>query len=290
MILVAGGTGNLGSRLVAGLVAKGVPVRVLTRDPARAAQMLGPDVEAVRGDVRDPSTLAAALKGAATVVSAVHGFAAPQSPASVDERGNANLVEAASRAGAGVVLMSVVGASGAHPMELFRAKHRAEQNLQASGIPWSIVRATAFAETWAGIMAAPLKASGTIPVFGRGDNPINFVSVTDVAALLERVVLDPGLRSRTLELGGPDNVTFNQFASILQDVTGRTGKVRHIPRPALRVMGVLTAVPKPALARQARAAIAMDTLDMIFDPTPIRRAFPDLPVTDVATALKALLA
>ena len=289
MILVAGGTGNLGTRLVAGLVAKGVPVRVLTRDPTRAAQMLGPNVETVRGDVRDPSTLGVALNDATTVVSAVHGFAAPQSPASVDERGNSNLVEAASRAGAGVVLMSVVGASGNHPMELFRAKHRAEQTLQASGIPWSIVRATAFTETWAGIMSPSLK-SGTIPVFGRGENPINFVSVTDVAALLERVVLDPGLRSHTLELGGPDNVTFNQFASILQDVTGRTGKVRHIPRPALRVMGVLTTIPKPALARQARAAIAMDTLDMTFDPTPIRRAFPDVPVTDVATALKAVLA
>ena len=289
MILVAGGTGTLGTRLVAGLAARGTPVRVLTRDPTRAVRVLGPDVEVVRGDVRDPATLGRAAQGADTVVSAMHGFAGPGSPASVDDRGNAHLVDAAARAGAGVVLMSVVGASDPHPMELFRAKHRAERTLRASGVPWSIVRATAFAETWARIMAEPLQTSGRIPVFGGGENPINFVSVADVAALLERVVTSPGLRGRVWELGGPENVTFNKFADVLQDVTGRRGKVRHIRRPALRVMSVLTTIPKPTLARQARAAIAMDTLDMTFDSTATRRACPDLPVTDVSTALKNLL-
>jgi hypothetical protein len=52
----------------------------------------------------------------------------------------------------------------------------------------------------------------------------------------------------------------------------------------------LTAPIKPALARQARAALAMDTLDMTFDPAPVRRALPDLPNTDLPSALKELLA
>jgi len=42
------------------------------------------------------------------------------------------------------------------------------------------------------------------PVLGRGDNPVNFVSATDVAALAERAVTDCGLRGQVLELGGPD--------------------------------------------------------------------------------------
>ena len=45
----------------------------------------------------------------------------------------------------------------------------------------------------------------------------------------------------------------------------------------------------PALARQARAALAMDTLDMTFDPAPTRRAFPGLPETDIRQALNDLL-
>ena len=157
VIVVAGGTGTLGTRLVPRLAEAGLTVRVLTRDPARAGHLAGPGVEVVHGDVRDPARVARALRGAGTVISAVHGFAGPGgvSPASVDRAGNAHLVAAAARTGAAFVLVSVVGASSGHPIGLFRAKHAAEQTLRASGIPWTIVRATAFIETWATIMARP---------------------------------------------------------------------------------------------------------------------------------------
>ncbi len=196
---------------------------------------------------------------------------------------------AAARAGAVFILVSVVGASPGHPVGLFRAKHAAEQALCASGIPWTIVRATAFMETWGSIMTRMLRASGKILVFGLGDNPINFVSATDVAALIARAVADPGLRGQALEIGGPDNLTFNQLAAILLETTASRGTVRHIPRPALHAMACLTMGTRPALARQARAALAMDTLDMTFNPAPARQAFPDLPETGIRSALKELL-
>jgi uncharacterized protein YbjT (DUF2867 family) len=292
MIVVAGGTGTLGTRLIPRLAAQGLAVRVLTRDPARAGHLASRAVEVVHGDVRDPASIAAALSGADTVISAVHGFTGPRgiSPSSVDQAGNAHLIDAAARIGAAFVLVSVTGASPSHPVELFRAKHAAEEMLRASGLPWTIVRASAFMETWGTIMGRPLQTSGRIPVFGHGDNPINFVSATDVAALISHAVASPSLLSQALELGGPDNLTFNQVAVILQQAAGRRGTVRHIPRPALQVMASLTAIIKPALARQARAALAMDTLDMSFDPAPTRRAFPNLPYTDMPTALKELLA
>lgn len=292
MIVVAGGTGTLGTRLVPRLAEQGLAVRVLTRDPARAQHLAGHGVEVARGDVRDPGSLASALRGAGTVISAVHGFAGPGgvSPASVDRAGNARLIDAAGRAGAAFVLVSVVGASPSHPIGLFRAKHAAEQALCASGLPWTIVRSTAFMETWGTIMARPLQASGKILVFGRGDNPVNFVSAADVAALVSQAAAGPGLRGQILELGGPDNLTFNQLAVILQETTGRRGVVRHIPRPALQLMAGLTAAVKPALARQARAALAMDTIDMRFDPAATRRGFPNLPNTSMQSALKSLLA
>jgi uncharacterized protein YbjT (DUF2867 family) len=102
-------------------------------------------------------------------------------------------------------------------------------------------------------------------------------------------VTDPGLRGQVLELGGPGNLTFNQLAAIMQEVTGRRGGVRHIPRSALHTMAWLTAAIKPALARQACAALFMDTHDMTFDSSATRRAVPDLPHTDMRSALKELL-
>jgi uncharacterized protein YbjT (DUF2867 family) len=128
VILIAGGTGRLGTALVTRLTGRGLPVRVLTRDPARAAHLTGQPVEVVTGDVRDRASLAAAVRGADVVVSAVHGLTGPRgvSPVTVDARGNCNLIDAARETGAEIVLMSVVGAAADSPMELFRMKYAAE--------------------------------------------------------------------------------------------------------------------------------------------------------------------
>ena len=102
-------------------------------------------------------------------------------------------------------------------------------------------------------MSHPLQASGMIPVFGRGDNPVNFVSAADVATPAELAVTGSGLRGQVLELGGPDNLTFNELAATVQETTRRRGTVRHIPRHAVQAMAWLTAAIKPAL-RMAPAA------------------------------------
>ena len=272
MILVAGGTGRLGTLVVSHLDGCGVDVRVLTRDPARAKHLHSTGAEVVRGDVRDPASIERAMSGVNTVVSAVHGFAGPGrvTPASVDRDGNANLVDAAAATGADMVMMSIVGASRDHPLELQRAKHDAEQHLRASSVAWTIVRATAFVELWADIMKKPI-------VFGRGDNPINFVSVGDVAAVVERAATDRSLRGTVLEVGGPQNFTFNELAALLQEVRGRPARIRHVPRWLLHTMA--------PIGRKPRAALAMDTTDMAFDGVAAHEDFADLPMTDIRTAL-----
>jgi uncharacterized protein YbjT (DUF2867 family) len=288
VILVAGGTGTLGTLLVRSLAQRDTQVRVLTRDPARARHLHGAHLEVVEGDIRDSADVARAVAGADTVVSAVQGFAGPGgvSPATVDRAGNIALIDAASATGASFVLVSVVGAAPGSPMDLFRAKFSAEEHLRASVCRGTIVRPTAYIETWGTIMGEPLRAKHKMMVFGQGDNPINFVSAADVAALVERAIDDPSLGGRVLELGGPDNVTFNELAAILRNVTGCEGTVQHIPRPMLRAMAIIMKPLKPELARQAGAAVVMDTTNLTFDSTAIRREFPNLPATDVTTALK----
>ena len=64
VIVVAGGTGTLGTRLVPHLAGAGVAVRVLTRDPARARHLAAPGVEVARGDVRDAASVGRAVRGA----------------------------------------------------------------------------------------------------------------------------------------------------------------------------------------------------------------------------------
>jgi NADH dehydrogenase len=283
MILVAGGTGTLGTEVVRRLAARGEHVRVLTRDPARAAH-LPAGVSAVVGDLRNPDAAATAVGGCTTVISAVHGFVGPGkvSPESVDRDGNRNLIRAAVAAGIQhVVLMSVQGAAAEHPMSLFRAKYAAEQELLASGLEWTIIRSAAYLETWIGIVGTGLER-GKIQVFGPGKNPINFVSAYDVAALVDLAVREASLRKQVLEVAGPENLTFSQLADRLVAADGRPAKIQHIPLTMLRAMALLARPISPAFARQARAAVVMNSIDLTATPDP------HLPITPATTLADVL--
>lgn len=288
MILVAGGSGRLGTLLVQRLVARSVSVRVLTRSRARASQFANLPVEIVEGDVRSAADVERAVDGTNMVVSAIHGFMGPGgiSPASVDRDGNRHLVEAAARAGAAVILVSVVGASPDSPMELFRMKYAAEQHLRASGTPWTIVRGTAFLESWIEMISQTADGSGRALVFGRGANPINFVTIGDVVEVIDRVIDDPAVRGQIIEVGGPDDFTMEQFARAVQPA-GPSVAPRHVPTAVLKVMALILRPLSPGRARQAIAALAMETQQVRFDPSPLHARYPDLEMTSCSAILAA---
>lgn len=258
MILVAGGSGELGRRVVARLVSAGERVRVLVRDADTARTVLGRDVEVVAGDIRRRDDVDHAVDGSAVVVSAVHGFLGGRGagPWEVDQRGNAHLVDAAARAGADVVLVSVLGAADAG-LDLFRAKYAAEQHLRASGTKWTVVRAGPFLETWVAVLTGTAR-SGRPLVFGRGRQPLPFVSVEDVADVVTHAALGTGLRGRVVEVAG-EPTTLTELAEALQAARGWDGRPRHLPRPVLALLGLGARPVAPAFARQNRAALAMDT-------------------------------
>jgi uncharacterized protein YbjT (DUF2867 family) len=280
MILVAGGTGTLGRVVVSQLGAAGHEVRVLTRDARRAE---GLDADLAVGDVRDSRSLTAATHGCSVVVSAVHGFLGGRGagPDHIDHQGNGALVRAAVDAGVGhVVLLSVFDARPDHPMALHRAKYAAELDLHTSGLAWTVLRPTSYVETWIGIVAGKLTSGGPALVLGRGDNPINFVSVQDVAMLVGRALTDPALRNRTVDVVGADNLSLTELARRL----GAT-RIRHVPRAGLRVASLVVAPFAPAAARAALAAVVMDTTEMAAEAAPLHAAFPGLswhPAADVA--------
>jgi NADH dehydrogenase len=280
MIVVVGGTGRLGRLVVERLLREGEPVRVVARHTDGDARRL-PGLDVVSADVRDPRTLAAPLEDADVVVSAVQGLdpAGRQSPAAVDRDGNINLVRAAVAAGAAVVLVSVVGAGPDSPLEIARMKWAAEEQLRASGAPWTIVRATAFLELWTELLQMTARRSGVATVFGRGTNLVNVVPVQHVAVAVARAATDPSLRGQVIDVGGPENLTLTELATRVSD--GRTP--RHVPRPVLRAVSILAAPVKPGQARLARQALAMDSAPLAFDAGPSLTRYPWLPSTDAGT-------
>jgi NADH dehydrogenase len=289
MILIAGGTGTLGTQVVRLLRARGLEIRILTRDPERARHLEDDLVEVVSGDVLNMSEVERAVTGARTVISAIQGFSGTgeYSPRTVDRRGNSNLIKASKAAAAEhFIFVSIQGASPDHPMELHRMKYVGEQELKASGLAWTIIRPTAYMETWAALIGEPLLKSGRTRIFGRGDNTINFVSAHDVARFVELAVLDPAKCGEVVEVGGPENLSMKQVAQIFETVTGKAGKKSHMPLPMMRLMSVLMRPVNPTLARQAQAGVVMDTHDFSFDSSEISHRYPSISPTSLADVVR----
>ncbi|MEO8745417.1 MAG: SDR family oxidoreductase [Candidatus Dormiibacterota bacterium] len=281
MILVAGGTGRLGGTLVQLLATGGLQVRLLTRHPKGAQTLSTRNAHVVVGDVRDAPSLAPALAGVETVISAVTGFGpGGDGPRPVDFLGNDNLIAAAEAAGAKqFILVSIHRAGPDHPMELNRMKFYAEQRLRKSRLDWTIIRPTVFMELWAGIIGGSGTEKGKTTLFGRGDNPINFVSAGDVARFIHLSLSDPRLRRATLDLGGPENLTMKNVGEIVDRVRGRKAAVRRIPLPAMRIGALLMRPVRPDVARLLQAGVVMATGNMSFDPRDLRTLYPEIPLT-----------
>lgn len=289
MILLAGGSGHLGRALTELLAAGGNRVRILSRDPSRARKRVPAGVELVAGDVRVASSLAPSMVGVDTVISAVTGFGpGGGGPRQVDLQGNQNLIAAAVAAGVGhFILVSIHGASSNHSMELYRAKFAAEECLRESNLAWTVIRPTVFMELWAGIVGDSLIKGGTANVFGRGENPINFVSVQDVASCIERAVADHRLRGQTLDVGGPENLTLNAVVEVIAASSGLPPRARHVPVMFLRLASRLMHPFRPDLAGLMEAAVRMDTADMSFDPAGLATQLPEIQLRRLADVLRS---
>jgi NADH dehydrogenase len=290
MILLAGGTGRLGALLVDLLLARYLPVRVLTREPARARHLPREHVEIFRADLRDRDAVDRAVSGARTVISAVQGgFGATggSTPTTVDLRGNGNLIDAARAHGVEhFVLVSIIDAAADHPLELWRMKYLAEQKLKASGLAWTIIRATAFMEWCVGLIGDPLWKTGRTRIFGAGNNPINFVSAHDVARFVERAVVDPTLRGQAVEVVGPEDLTFNEVLERIRTVTETSGTASHVPLLLMRIMSRVLTPINPALAREIRAGVFLDTADRTAAASASRAAYPSIPMTNITEVIR----
>ena len=158
MNLVVGSSGMLGGMIARKLLARGEPVRVLVRQPSTLD-----GVESATGDLKDPASLAAACRGATTVIttanSAQRGGA--DNVGAVDLDGNRALIDAASRAGVRqFVFVSVAFVDVGSPVPLFAAKARTEQHLRDSGLTWTIVAPHIFLDVWFGLLVGSALAAG----------------------------------------------------------------------------------------------------------------------------------
>lgn len=262
MILLVGGTSHLGSVLIPLLLARGEEVRVLSRNRG-SAPVVG--CEMVVGDVRSPATLESAVTGCHTVISAFHGFMGGHGagPDDVDRVGGIALIDAAREVAPRFVYVSALGAAPDHSLSLLRAKHAAEQHLIASDLHWTVLRPATYLEVWLDIVRGKADTGGPALVLGRGENPINFVSIHDVAAVVAHCLVDPSTVRQVIDVAGPQNLTLLELAR-----AQGADRIKHVPLGALRVLQHVAKPFAPAVARQAAMGLQLDTSDMTAPASP----------------------
>lgn len=193
-IVVIGGTGLIGSRLLQRLRASG-------HEALAASPNTG--INTLTGEGLD-----AALAGADVVVDVANSpsFEA-DAVLSFFQRSSSNLLAAETRAGVRHHLaLSVVGTARLQQSGYFRAKQVQEDLIRASGIPYSIVQATQFFE----FIAAIAQSIGDGPVVRASSADIQPIAADDVAEAMHDIALGPPLNG-TLEIAGPERLTMSDL-------------------------------------------------------------------------------
>ena len=266
MILVIGGTGVLGQRVVRRLRQDGLAVRVMTRAPARAAALQALGAQPVAGDLTDTASLRAACAGAEYVLAAAHGFLGRGHYASpdVDDAGHRALIDAAAQAGVKrFVYVSAFGASPTHPVDFWRTKYAIERYLNSSGMAHVILRPSGFLEWHAHEFIGKSIVDGRkARMIGPGTKSRNFIAADDVAAIAVRALLGDFGEDSTLELGGPANYSNLEVARLYAQACGAPLRVSHLPA---RVAATLSRLIKPFHPGVARVLYLGSLPDDAFD-------------------------
>jgi uncharacterized protein YbjT (DUF2867 family) len=222
-IAVVGGTGTLGSLVVADLLGRGERVAVLSRRDANVPA----GAEHRRVDLTNGEGLDLALDGVRAVVDAANSQRGAKKTL---VEGTRRLTEAGARAGvANHVTISIVGIDRV-PMSYYEAKLAQEEALAAGEVPWTLLRATQFHQ----LLDGALTAAARFGVRPTGRAKVQPIDPTLVAARLAEAALSPAA-GRLPEMAGPRVQTLTELSAAWATARGR----RRLPLrvPALGKMG-----------------------------------------------------
>jgi uncharacterized protein YbjT (DUF2867 family) len=246
MLLLTGATGQVGSALLARLLAEGTSVRCLVRDPRRlGAQRVR--VQIALGDLADPPSFRNAMRGVDTVVHLAASIR-DQPRGSIEELNGIatwRMVQAAERAGVQRFLFcSALGASTHHRTRFFRAKALAEQAVHEAD-----VRSTIFypsivyspGDPWLTLLER-LALLPAMPVSGRGRAIYQPIWGEDVADCLIGALRETAGEER-YELVGPQTLSHTEIVRLVLRSLNCRRPLLHVPTPIVsRALRLLEAV------------------------------------------------
>jgi uncharacterized protein YbjT (DUF2867 family) len=215
VIVVTGGTGRVGAQIVAQLRERDLPVRVVSRRPARSPE----GTQASRADLADPASLEPHLLGADALF-LLWPFTSAELTAALAPK----LAEIAARHVGRVVYLSAQPA-GERPGSFWAL---AEQAIEDAGVPWTFLRPTGFASNT--LMWADQIRSGDLVRWPFGTAARTLIDERDIAAVAVRVLTEDGHAGSRYVLSGPAVLTQVEQLAAIGQALGRDLTWEELPK------------------------------------------------------------
>ncbi len=187
------------------------------------------------GSVLDPAALAAAFYDVEAVVHLVaiirqHKGATFQS---INQQGVANVVAAARSSNVKhFIQVSAIGATRNQVYRYLYSKWLGEQEVMKSGLPFTIFRPSIMfgqGDEFVSVLAGLVRLFPLVPVIGPGKNRFQPVAVEDVARCIGAAVDRETLKGKTIEIGGPEQISYNDIVGAVSRTLGKRRVRAHVP-------------------------------------------------------------
>jgi uncharacterized protein YbjT (DUF2867 family) len=253
-ILVLGGTGHHGRHIVRHLQAKGVPVRVLSRNEANARRVLGERPTIVEGDITSRASVQQALAGAQAVVISISAFHPTliRRLEEIERDAVLDVLQAAQQSGISrVVYISVFDIREDVIDELndptARCKLAVETALALSDLNWTVLGSAPSME----LFFAMIRGNRMV-VPGGGPAALPTVSPTDVGEIAAQAVLRDDLAGLRVRMVGPEALSFPEAARRISAATGQDIRFLKVPLFPLRIASAVVGPVYPYLRHLVR--------------------------------------
>jgi len=273
MIIVTGASGAFGRAAATRLIERVPPGELIltSRTPQKLADFAARGAQVRFADFDDPSSLRGAFAGGSKMLLI--------STARVGTRvgQHKNAIDAAVAAGVRqIAYTSVLGAARPDNPAIVKLDHRAtEEHLERSGVAWTFLRDSQYAEAIALAMVPPALMAGRKPD-NCGEGRVAFVSRDDCVACATEVLLQPGHENRAYDLTGPELMTIGQALQMASEIAGKPIVLEHVDDEGMLAYFDSLGVPRQASDIVPQGPIPWSSDDMVTFARAIREGFFDV--------------